>query len=79
MSDLADKKCAPCEGGTEPLSAERARNLLEQVPGWQVSADGLAIRREFSFKGFLSTMSFIIFPVLLLSPDTARSIDFNHV
>lgn len=59
MSDLADRKCTPCEGGTAPLDRERVRVLLAQVPGWTMTQDGQAIRRDFSFKGFLTTMSFI--------------------
>jgi 4a-hydroxytetrahydrobiopterin dehydratase len=57
--DLQNQKCKPCEGGTEPLSRDRAEKLLEQVPGWQVSDDGKKIHRRFEFKGFYKTMAFI--------------------
>ena len=60
MSDtLTDKKCAPCEGGTDPLDRERVEKLLAQIPGWQVDDDGKTIYRRFEFKGFYKTMAFI--------------------
>ncbi len=59
MSDLSDKKCVPCEGGTEPLSQLVAEKLLSQVEGWQMADDGKSIHRRFEFKGFYKTMAFI--------------------
>ena len=60
MSTLAQKKCAPCEGGTAPLTREAARALLGELDSrWQLSADDRSIRREFSFKDFYRTMSFV--------------------
>lgn len=57
--ELTTRKCAPCEGGTRPLDGDRVRELLEQVPGWQVSDDNKMIYRRFEFKGFYKTMAFI--------------------
>ena len=31
MSILADKKCAPCEGGVAPLSPARAKTMLKKL------------------------------------------------
>lgn len=60
MSDtLTDKKCVPCEGGTDPLDRDRAEELLAQVPGWQIDEDGTTIYRRFEFKGFYKTMAFV--------------------
>ena len=56
---LTEKKCAPCEGGTEPLSRDAIEPLLPQVPGWQVDEEGKKIFRRFEFKGFYKTMAFI--------------------
>ncbi|MCG8464174.1 MAG: 4a-hydroxytetrahydrobiopterin dehydratase [Xanthomonadales bacterium] len=58
-TQLSSKHCAPCEGGCEPLKADRIDQLLPQVPGWKVIDDGMAIQRRFEFKGFFRTMSFI--------------------
>ncbi len=57
--DLTQKRCAPCEGGTQPLDNEAATVLLEQVPGWELAGDNKSIRRRFEFKGFYKTMAFI--------------------
>jgi 4a-hydroxytetrahydrobiopterin dehydratase len=56
---LTERKCLPCEGGTEPLGRDRVSELLPQVPGWQVDDDGKKIFRRFEFKGFYKTMAFI--------------------
>jgi len=61
MSDdkLTQRKCMPCEGGTEPLDSQRISELLPQIPGWQVDDAGKKIFRRFEFKGFYKTMAFI--------------------
>ncbi|MDA3934614.1 MAG: 4a-hydroxytetrahydrobiopterin dehydratase [Gammaproteobacteria bacterium] len=59
MTDLAQQKCVPCEGGTQPLSNEQASKLLQQLTGWTLQNDGKAIQRRFEFKGFYKTMAFI--------------------
>jgi 4a-hydroxytetrahydrobiopterin dehydratase len=41
------------------MSATAIRQQLSELPQWQLSEDGAEIYREFRFKGFLSTMSFI--------------------
>ena len=50
MMSLTEKTCKPCEGGTPPLSQEKATELLAQVPGWEI-VDG-KLHREFKFKNF---------------------------
>jgi 4a-hydroxytetrahydrobiopterin dehydratase len=60
MSTLAGKKCQPCEGGMPPLASAEAQRLLGQLASaWRISDDGRAIRREFAFRDFLRTMSFV--------------------
>lgn len=59
MSDLKEKRCVPCEGGTRPLEADQARALLEQISGWTLADDAKSIHRRFEFKGFYKTMAFI--------------------
>ena len=59
MSKLSERRCAPCEGGTPPLSEERAGALLAQVPGWQLQESGEAIARTFRFENFHDTMAFV--------------------
>ena len=60
MSDLAARKCRPCDGDTPPLKREEAERLLAQVStAWVLTEDAHAIRREFGFRDFYRTMSFV--------------------
>jgi len=60
MSELAARKCKPCEGGTAPLTRAEAERFLAQISSAWVLTDGVhAIRREFTFRDFYRTMSFV--------------------
>jgi len=60
MSELAARRCKPCEGGIPPLTPAAATQLLAQVSGeWVLTANAHAIRREFRFRDFYRTMSFV--------------------
>ena len=60
MSELAQKKCKPCEGGTAPLTRAAAAALLPNLDSaWALAEDGRSIRRELAFKDFYRTMSFV--------------------
>lgn len=59
MSALANKRCKPCEGNVTPLEPRRARELLAEVAGWRIDAEGSGINREFQFRDFHETMAFI--------------------
>ena len=60
MSGLTEKKCRPCEGGMPPLTREQVESLARQLsPDWVLSKDGPYLRREFRFKDFYRTMSFV--------------------
>lgn len=54
--ELAKKKCVPCESkDLKPMSIEVAEELLQQVPGWNVSnEDGkLKLQRAWKVKSFI--------------------------
>ena len=60
MSGLSDKKCLPCEGGVPPLPRSECERLLAGLsPEWRISPDGKELQREFAFKDFYRTMSFV--------------------
>ncbi|HEX6155026.1 MAG TPA: 4a-hydroxytetrahydrobiopterin dehydratase [Burkholderiales bacterium] len=60
MSDLAKKKCKPCEGGVAPLTRDAAQKLMTQLDkGWTLSSDSKSLHREWKFKNFYHTMSFV--------------------
>ena len=60
MTELAQKKCKPCDGGTAPLTRAAAAALLPNLdPAWTLAEDARSIRRELAFKDFYRTMSFV--------------------
>jgi 4a-hydroxytetrahydrobiopterin dehydratase len=60
MSNLGERKCKPCEGGVEPLTRAEAEELSAGLEdGWKIAPDAKSIRREFAFRDFYRTMSFV--------------------
>ena len=60
VDNLSSKRCKPCEGGVPPLSNTEAQQLLGKLSaGWVLSKEAPVIRREFKFKDFYRTMSFV--------------------
>jgi 4a-hydroxytetrahydrobiopterin dehydratase len=60
MNHLSEKKCAPCDGGMKPLDKARAAALLAQLnDAWVISADNKSLQRDYKFKDFYRTMSFM--------------------
>ncbi len=55
---LSDRKCIPCRGSVDPLSAEEATRLLRETPGWALDVDGTRIRRKWKFRDFATAMEF---------------------
>ena len=59
-TNLAQRHCAPCEGGTKPMTPVQVEAQVAQVPGWRVVAgEPLKIARELRFKDFARAMSFV--------------------
>ena len=60
MSELHTRRCVPCEGGVAPLTPAAAAALLAGIdPGWTLAPDGRSLRREWKFRDFYRTMSFM--------------------
>lgn len=57
ISDLAARRCRPCEGGMPPLRNDEVKRLLAQLEGWEQSEG--RIRKEFRFKNFHQVMAFV--------------------
>jgi 4a-hydroxytetrahydrobiopterin dehydratase len=55
--DIANRRCAPCEGGTAPLADDAAEALLKALEGWSL-ADG-KIDKTYRFANHYETMSFV--------------------
>ena len=39
MTELADKKCIPCEGGIPSFDLKEIHKYLKKVDGWDVKSD----------------------------------------
>ena len=62
MTDLADKKCIPCEGGRPSFDKTEIHKYLKKVDGWDVKADENKVYyliKEFKFKNFMESQNFI--------------------
>jgi 4a-hydroxytetrahydrobiopterin dehydratase len=57
-TDLAAKKCVPCEGGVQPLSAEQIAELSPKTPHWRLAPDKKSIRREWRVNDFSTALDF---------------------
>lgn len=58
MSDLAAKRCVPCEGGVPPLRGEELDELRKQLGGgWKV-VDEHHLEKAFAFKDFRQALEF---------------------
>lgn len=60
MSELAEKKCVPCEGGVPTLDPGVAKELLKELAdGWAISPSGKELVKDFTFKGYYKTIAFV--------------------
>ena len=62
MSDLAEKKCIPCEGGIPAFDRGEIHKYLKRVDGWDVKNDkekNYFLIKEFKFKNFIESQNFI--------------------
>lgn len=60
MTELANKRCIPCEGGVPPLSAVLALALQKQLqPHWKLADDGKRLQADFEFKNYFRTLAFV--------------------
>ena len=59
MSELANKKCVPCEVGTPPLTGEELQKMKNQLPDeWHLEGEH-HIEREYIFKDFKQALAFV--------------------
>jgi 4a-hydroxytetrahydrobiopterin dehydratase len=59
MTDLAQKRCEPCEGKTKPIDRSQANTYLKDVPGWLLTEDARGIYREYVTKNFMTAVDLI--------------------
>jgi 4a-hydroxytetrahydrobiopterin dehydratase len=58
MTELANKRCIPCEGGVPTLSTDEIRDKLAQLTDWRVNDTHTQIFKVFEFKNYGRTMAF---------------------
>ena len=58
-NDLATEHCQPCQGKQHALSAPDIAQLLQRLPGWNLTHDDKAIVKDFTFQDFHHTLGFI--------------------
>jgi len=57
-SDLANKRCVPCQGGVSPLAGGELKTLQDKLGNdWQV-IDGHHLEKEYKFKNFQQALDF---------------------
>ena len=59
MTNLASQACKPIPKGTASLGREKATELLQEIPDWELTHSTGTISREFRFKDFHQTMAFV--------------------
>ena len=58
MSDLAKKKCVPCEGDFPAMTPAQAKDMMEHVPEWTLADGARSFSRLFGFKDFANALAF---------------------
>ena len=59
-TNLADRHCVPCEGGTKPMSRSEAEAYVAAAAGWKLAeGEALKIARSLKFKDFAEAMQFV--------------------
>lgn len=56
---LAEAHCIVRKGSEHRLSEARIRELLPEIPGWELVEDGHALTKTFPFKNYYRTMAFV--------------------
>ena len=59
VTELRQKKCKPCEGGTPAIPAAQARDYLQGLEGWELSEDATLIRKTYLMKNFMAAVKLI--------------------
>ncbi|MES1956026.1 4a-hydroxytetrahydrobiopterin dehydratase [Salinisphaera hydrothermalis] len=59
MSSLADQKCAPCEGDTQPMTGQTVTERMQQLSDHWQNADDDKIVGTFKFKNYYETQAFV--------------------
>ena len=56
-TDLANRKCQPCQKNGKPMKESEVREYLKQLSGWEFSEG--AVHKTFKFEDYYRTASFV--------------------
>lgn len=60
MTELAQRRCVPCEGGVKPHDLATATALMDKLRSeWQLVNEGKALQATFSFRNYYHTTAFV--------------------
>jgi 4a-hydroxytetrahydrobiopterin dehydratase len=60
MTQLAQRRCVPCEGGIKPHDLASATKMMKDLRSdWQLINDGKALQATFNFKNYYPTTAFV--------------------
>ncbi len=57
-SELANRECVPCRGGTPPLSGNTVGDLLRELDGWTVEQE-YHLARSYKLSDFAEALAFV--------------------
>jgi 4a-hydroxytetrahydrobiopterin dehydratase len=59
-SDLVRKRCTACTSGTPALAEQAIKNVLADLPGWELHAGARPeIAKTYKFANYYETMAFV--------------------
>ncbi|MEE8460342.1 MAG: 4a-hydroxytetrahydrobiopterin dehydratase [Phycisphaerales bacterium] len=58
VSELANKQCVPCQGGTPPLPDDQVSDLLRELDGWTVEQE-YHLTRTYKLPDFAKSLAFV--------------------
>ena len=58
MVALAERSCAPCRGGVNPLTPSECAGYLVEVSDWELRDQGRTLARRFRFPDYRAALAF---------------------
>jgi 4a-hydroxytetrahydrobiopterin dehydratase len=58
-TDLARRRCLPCEGGVSRLTAPEVEVMLRRLGGWRLTHNGERIRKDWVVRDFMAGVEFL--------------------
>ncbi|PIR02949.1 MAG: 4a-hydroxytetrahydrobiopterin dehydratase [Candidatus Magasanikbacteria bacterium CG11_big_fil_rev_8_21_14_0_20_43_7] len=59
MSDLTQKHCVPCEGGTPRFTSAQIAQYMEKLGDGWTSVDDARIQKTFQYTNFVEALAFV--------------------